>query len=232
VNIGILQNAITWSAVSGATSYTIYWGTAPGVTKSSLKLNSVSVNDAVHSNLDSATTYYYAITASNGAGESPLSSEVKGRPVATPTADSVGLPVPANLKVQMVGAAAVITFDAPQGAATFNVYKDSSAVATKANLFSTGKTTNLYIDTAGDASSHFYSIIAVDRAGSLGTQSAAILPTGAPKPVATPNITAPNVARRSSCTKAISLQALASNALLNGRCLNPAELLGKKKALS
>jgi hypothetical protein len=188
VNVGILQNALTWSAVSGATSYTVYWGTSSGVTKSSKKLDPLVANDAVHPGLDPGTTYHYAISASNNVGESPLSSEVPGQPIATPTTDAVGLPVPANLKVQMVGAAAVITFDAPTGAATFNVYKDATGAATTAHSMSTGKATNLYIDTASDASTHFYSVIAVDRSGHLGAQSAAVSPTAAPSNATPPKV--------------------------------------------
>jgi hypothetical protein len=191
VNVGILQNALTWTAVSGATSYTVYWGASSGVTKSSTKLNSVAANDSVHTGLDSNTSYHYAISASNSAGESPLSLEVPGQPVAAPTADAVGLPASPNLKVQMVGAAAVITFDAPAGAATFEVYKDATSVATMATPLSTGKATNLYIDTASDASTHFYSVIAVDRSGHKGTQSAAVSPTAAPKQPAPSNPATP-----------------------------------------
>jgi hypothetical protein len=189
-NVGILQNALTWSAVTGASSYTVYWGIARGVTKSSNKLDPVTVNDLVHSGLDSANTYYYAITASNAAGESDLSTEVSAQPIAMPTAASPTLPAPTNLRVQMVGSAAVITFDAPSGAATFDVYKDATSTATRTNRIFTGKSTNLYVDTASNASKSFYSIIAVDINGTAGSQSAAkqASPTGVST---TPPLTAP-----------------------------------------
>jgi hypothetical protein len=171
-NVGITQNALTWSAVTGASSYTVYWANTAGVTKSSSKLDPVTVNDVVHAGLDSGKTYYYAISASNAVGESALSAEVSAKPIAAPTAASPGLPAPANIKVQMVSNAAVITFDAPTGAATFDVYKDKTSTATTGNRIFTGKSTNLYVDTAADASKSFYSVVAVDNAGTAGSQSA------------------------------------------------------------
>lgn len=182
-NVGIIQNALTWAAVTGATSYTVYWSITQGVSKSSNKLDPVSVNDLVHSGgpggLDQRNTYYYAITASNGAGESAFSAEVHAQPVAVPPAASPGLPAPANLRVLMVGSAAVITFDAPSGAATFDIYKDSTNAATKNNKIFTGKPTNLYVDTTSDASKSFYSVIALDKNGTAGSQTAATPPTPA-----------------------------------------------------
>jgi len=160
------------------------------VTKSSTKLDPVTVNDLVHSGLDSGKTYYYAITASNAAGESALSAEVSAEPIAKPTAASPNLPAPANLRVKMVGGAAVITFDAPSGAATFDVYKDATSTATRTNRIFTGKSTNLYVDTASDAAKSFYSIIALDINGAAGSQSTAKQATPAEVSL-TPPVTPP-----------------------------------------
>ncbi|MBF0528507.1 MAG: carboxypeptidase regulatory-like domain-containing protein, partial [Deltaproteobacteria bacterium] len=67
-------NYITWSSVSGATSYNVYWGTSPGVTTSSQKLTTTSINYA-HSGVQAGFCYYYRVSAVNTEEESALSTE-------------------------------------------------------------------------------------------------------------------------------------------------------------
>jgi fibronectin type 3 domain-containing protein len=74
------QVTLSWSAVPSATSYTIYWATSAGVTKSSPSPHTTASTTYVDSGLTNGTTYYYAITASNPNGESPLSAEVSATP--------------------------------------------------------------------------------------------------------------------------------------------------------
>ena len=81
---GNQQVTISWSAVSGATSYNIYWATAPGVTKSSTKITGVA-SPSTHGGLANGTTYYYVVTAVNSGGtESAVSSEVFATPTLAP----------------------------------------------------------------------------------------------------------------------------------------------------
>ena len=79
------QVTISWSAVSGATSYNIYWSETSGVTKD----NGTQIPDITspysHTGLTNGTTYYYVVTAVNSFGESAESAEVS----AAPTDESV-----------------------------------------------------------------------------------------------------------------------------------------------
>ncbi|MGA2092290.1 MAG: BACON domain-containing carbohydrate-binding protein [Sedimentisphaerales bacterium] len=76
------QVSISWSAVSGATSYNIYWSTTSGVTKT----NGTKITDATspysHTILTNGTTYYYIVTAVNSSGESMESAQVSATPTA------------------------------------------------------------------------------------------------------------------------------------------------------
>ena len=74
---GTKQVTLSWSAVSGATSYNLYWSTTAGVTTASgTKLTGVT-SPAVHMGLTDGTTYYYILTAVNGArGEYTLGSGI------------------------------------------------------------------------------------------------------------------------------------------------------------
>jgi len=72
---------MSWSAVSGATSYNLYWSTTSGVTKANgTKIISAS-SSLNHSGLVNATAYYYVVTAVNAVGESAESSQASATPV-------------------------------------------------------------------------------------------------------------------------------------------------------
>ncbi len=70
---------LSWSAVSDATTYYIYYGTAAGVTTASTKLADVTSPKTI-SGLTNKVTYYFVVTAVNSGGESALSSEVSATP--------------------------------------------------------------------------------------------------------------------------------------------------------
>lgn len=79
-----VQNTVSWLANPDATSYTVYWANASGVTDAS----SVVVPAAegaryvVHSDVDvlAGNTYYYKVQASSADGSSALSAEAVGTP--------------------------------------------------------------------------------------------------------------------------------------------------------
>lgn len=78
------QISIAWPAVSGATSYNIYYATAPGVTKNSgAKITNVS-NPYLQTGLAAGTTYYYIVTAVNSAGEGAASAQASAATNAPP----------------------------------------------------------------------------------------------------------------------------------------------------
>jgi hypothetical protein len=66
---------ITWSGVPGASLYHLYWGTTPGVTPQTGTQVELGAPAFRHQNLTAHTTYYYVVTAVNGAGEGPPSTE-------------------------------------------------------------------------------------------------------------------------------------------------------------
>jgi hypothetical protein len=66
---------ITWSSVTGATSYNIYWGNSSGITSSSMKITG-AVSPYIHLDLYPGLVYYYRVSALCGTVESELSLEV------------------------------------------------------------------------------------------------------------------------------------------------------------
>jgi fibronectin type 3 domain-containing protein len=77
---------LTWTAVTGATSYNIYWSTLPEVTKTigaaTIGLPTTPLTAAV--TLVNGTKYYFVVTAVNANGESMESNEMYAIPPTGP----------------------------------------------------------------------------------------------------------------------------------------------------
>ena len=80
VTAGDGQVTVSWSAVTGATSYNIYWSTTTGVTTANGTKITNAVNPYVQSSLSNGTAYYYVVTAVNSVGESAASAQVTATP--------------------------------------------------------------------------------------------------------------------------------------------------------
>ena len=74
------QVELDWSAVSGATSYTVFWDTSSGVTTSSTAITGITDSNYTHTGLDNGTTYYYKGATVNSAGTGSLSDELSATP--------------------------------------------------------------------------------------------------------------------------------------------------------
>jgi sugar lactone lactonase YvrE len=79
---GNAQVSLSWSPVTGATSYNLYWSTSGNAGTGGTKVAGVS-SSYRHSGLTNGTTYYYVLTAVNSAGESAPSTQVSATPAAT-----------------------------------------------------------------------------------------------------------------------------------------------------
>ncbi|MDD2541518.1 MAG: fibronectin type III domain-containing protein [Desulfuromonadaceae bacterium] len=72
---GSQQVTLSWPAVSGATSYNIYYSTTPGVTSATGTKIAGATSPYVLTGLAASTTYYYVVTAMNSIGESVASAQ-------------------------------------------------------------------------------------------------------------------------------------------------------------
>ncbi len=81
--------ALSWNAVAGATSYSVYRGTSSG--GETLLTSGLTATSYTNTGLTNGTTYFYQVTAVSSAGESAKSSETSATPaVPTATASFVG----------------------------------------------------------------------------------------------------------------------------------------------
>jgi fibronectin type 3 domain-containing protein len=181
---GTNQVTLSWSPVTAATSYNVYYATASGVTKASGTKISNAVSPAVQTGLAAGTTYYYIVTAVNSAGEGAASVQVAATTLAavpSPTAPAA----PAG--VTAVGGAnqATISWPAVTGAASYNVYWSTSTGVTKTSGTKLAGVTSPYVKSGLAAGTSYYFIVtAVNAVGeSAASVQASATTSAAPTPV-------------------------------------------------
>ena len=88
---GVNEVTLEWDKVLGTESYTVYWGTDPGVSKSNNEGEFIDITETSfsHTNLDTRRNYY-VVTAIAGLGESDASEEVQAFPWLVSTIDNEG----------------------------------------------------------------------------------------------------------------------------------------------
>jgi glucuronoarabinoxylan endo-1,4-beta-xylanase len=81
---GNAQAALSWTAVSNATSYNVYRSTTSGGEGSTPYATGVTSTGYIDTTVTNGTTYYYEVTAVNTGGESGRSQEVSATPTGPP----------------------------------------------------------------------------------------------------------------------------------------------------
>ena len=157
------QVSLDWSAVTSASSYTVYWGNSTGVSSSSTAITSVSTDNYTHSSLDNGSIYYYKVAAvgsDNTTGS--LSSEVNA---ATP------LPAPDNLSASGANNTITLTWNSVSGATSYTLYWDNVSGIDSSDTAITSITNDNYTHSNMDnGSTYYYKVAAVNSSGT-GTLS-------------------------------------------------------------
>ncbi len=155
---------LTWSAVTGATSYNIYRGTTSGSVNNLIHtVNDGSIISYTNTGLTKGTTYYYKVSAVNVIGESAKSVE-KSVTLIEKSAAPTGLAV-----AQVVGSEtqAKLTWNATTGANSYKIYRSTASgnVNTSVHTTADGSTTS-YTDTVPTKGiTYYYKISAINIAG-------------------------------------------------------------------
>ncbi len=156
------QVTLAWTALSGASSYTMFWGTASGITSSNTAVTSISTNSYTHTGRDNGTTYYYKVAAVNSAGTGTLSSEVSA---------STPLPAPANFSATSGNAKNTLDWDNVTGATSYTVYWDNATSVSSSSTAITSISSDNYTHSSlTNDSAYYYKVAAVNSVGT-GTLS-------------------------------------------------------------
>lgn len=149
---------LVWQPVPGATSYSVYRGTAPGA-ESATAIGTVSTTTYSDTGLADGTTYYYVVTAANSTGTSASSNEASAMPVGVPPAAPV-------LSATAGNAQANLSWVAVAGAATYNVYQGSTSGGESSTPIATGITATTYtVDNLTNGTAYYFEVAAVNSYG-------------------------------------------------------------------
>jgi formylglycine-generating enzyme required for sulfatase activity len=166
--------SVTWTAVSDAASYKVYWAATSGGAKTQIG-GVISGTSYEHTGAAKNTTYYYFVKAVNAAGESDYSTWIAGVPLlAVPAA-------PTGVTAQTASTTSIrVTWTAVPGAASYKLYWAASPGGTKtqaggAITDTTYTHTGLTVNTV-----YYYCIVAVNSEGESGYSAEASASTVGP----------------------------------------------------
>lgn len=167
---GTGQVSLSWSATSGATSYTVLRGTTSGGPYT--QIGKPTGTSYVDSTVTNGTTYYYVVAAVNGFGETGNSNEASATPIA-------GAPAaPAGLTATAGSGQVSLNWTASSGAKSYNVMRGTVNGGPYSQI-GTSPTTG-YVDTAvTNGTTYYYVVTAVNSSGKSGNSNqASATPTG------------------------------------------------------
>ncbi len=124
------QLTLSWDAVPGAASYTVYWSTSSGITTTnSQAVSGINGLSWAHTGLGDAVSYYYRVSASDhNLNESSLSAELTATTLA-----ATSLSAPNSLVATPGDAEVSLNWSGVDGASSYTVYYASVAGVSPTN---------------------------------------------------------------------------------------------------
>jgi fibronectin type 3 domain-containing protein len=178
---GTQQVTVSWPAVSGATTYNLYWSTTSGVTTTNGTKIAGATSPAVQMGLPDSTTYYYIVTALNGSGESLPSVQVAATtltPVPAPTVPAAPTSVTATGGANQV----TVSWPAVTGATSYNIYWSTTSGAGTGGTRIAGVTSPFVHTPLSAGTTYYYVVTAVNAVGESAASSQTSAATNAPPP--------------------------------------------------
>ena len=181
-----IEILVTWSAVSGATSYRLYRSPSSGGTPTQVG-GDISALSYLDSGRSANTEYFYQLEACNAAGCSSRSPEVSATTQPPPAAPARPSAPSASAQSE---SEIEVTWSAVSGATSYKLYRSLSSGGTYTQVG--GDISALsYLDSGRSANTeYFYQLEACNRGGCSEMRSPEVSATTAPAQPATPSASA------------------------------------------
>ncbi|WP_445670961.1 cellulose binding domain-containing protein [Paenibacillus sp. FSL P4-0502] len=169
---GEAKVSLSWSASSGATSYTVKSAPTSGGPYTTVATG-LTATSYTNTGLTNGTTYYYVVSANNSVGESVNSGQASAIPAAVAT-----VPVaPTNLVATAGDAKVSLSWSASSGATSYTV-KSATTSGGPYTTVATGLTATSYINTGlTNGTTYYYVVSATNSAGeSVNSAQASAVP--------------------------------------------------------
>lgn len=163
---GDARITLTWDAVPGATTYTVYWNTRGDVNTQDTRVENIT-NPAVHTGLTNGQQYYYMVTATTSTYGEVASAEVSSAPHLAPPAP------PSALSVSAGDRQANLSWTPVSDATGYAIYWNSSGNVSLADARFELTTPNYTHTGLNNGTRYFYRVAALNAQGS-GVLSAAV----------------------------------------------------------
>jgi len=161
---GDTQIALSWTASSGATSYSVYRGITAGGESTTAIASGITTTSYTNTGLTNGTTYYYKVKATNAGGTSGYSNEAS----ATPTAGSAPS-APTGLTASASNALVLLSWNVSAGATSYSVYRGTTAGGESTTAIASGITTTGYANTGlTNGTTYYYKVKATNASGTSG----------------------------------------------------------------
>jgi fibronectin type 3 domain-containing protein len=174
VAAGTGETTLSWSAVTGATSYNVYYSATTGVTKANAtnSVTNLPTPNCTVSGLLNGTAYYFVVSAVNGSGESIASSEVTVTPLAKPQ----GITVTAG------DGQATVSWSAAAGATSYNIYYGTAAGVTTSGVKVANAVSPQVVTGLANNTTYYFVVTAVNAGGeSIVSSEKSATPSVAPQ---------------------------------------------------
>jgi fibronectin type 3 domain-containing protein len=167
---GHTQVALSWGASTGATSYTVRYGTSSGSYPTTFATGVVGTTSTV-TGLTNGTTYYFMVTAVNAAGSLNATAEVSAAPNG-PQAFSITTATASSRQVALV-------WGASAGATSYTI-RYGTSTGSYPTTFATGFVgTTITVTGLTNGTTYYFMVTAVNAAGSLNaTAEVSAAPNG------------------------------------------------------
>ena len=181
---GDAQATLSWTAVSGASSYNVKRATGTGGPYTTVATG-VTATSYINTGLTNGTAYYYVVSAVNGVGEGANSAEVSATPQAQALAAPTGLTATAG------NAQIALSWTSVSGASSYNV-KRATVTGGPYTTVASGVTATSYTNTGlTNGTAYYYVLSAVNAAGeSANSAQVSATPQATPPPAAPTGLTA------------------------------------------